>query len=344
MKNKNVTVVYNRVTSVVERAEKELRADDDNIIVAQQTSEALKKKGYNVSMYEVDRGNLADLGLDSEQIYFNLAEGVGNEPKSDYVVARQLEEVGATFTGCSSHTLFFTNDKVAAKELFIAHSLPTPRFQVFEEGVHDFSLKFPLFVKPSREDSSLGITEDSIVTNLAALKERIAFLKSTYDDPVLVEEYVEGRELNVTIIGEGDNAKILPISEVMFGDYFKGKYNIVDFAAKWEEDTEAYKQSWGVAPAELDKNTQKLVELVAMTAYNLTDCRDYARVDLRLSPSGEPYVLEVNANPGLAQDSGAVRSAKASGLEYNDFIASILEMAAKRYAKNSSSSHSRPTL
>ncbi len=333
MKKKSLTsviILYNRVSG--ETTAPASLADEDTIWTAVEAQKALVSLGYRAELLEVTVDNITRLNEARGDVFLNLAEGIGSLPKSDYLVARELENLNRPFTGCSSEALHFTNDKIATKDLLVAHQLPTAAYQVFSSGdVSDFSLTLPVIAKPSREDSSLGISLDSVATNRVQLKQKVATLNKLYSDPILVEEYIDGRELNVTVIGYGDQALALPISEVVFGDWFSGKYKVVDFSAKWEEGTPAFQNSWGVAPAQIDEPTRQKVVDYALLAYKLTNCQGYARIDFRLGTDNVPYILEVNANPGVAPDSGAVRSAKAAGYSYEKFLELIITLARNHY-------------
>jgi D-alanine-D-alanine ligase len=158
----------------------------------------------------------------------------------------------------------------------------------------------------------------------------VANLEKIYHEPVLVEEYIDGRELNVTVLGNGKNAKVLPTSEIIFGKSFAHKYKVVDFAAKWQKDSSAYKDTVGFCPAKLSEESKKKIEETCLAAFRITGCRDYARVDIRLSKEGIPFVLEVNANPGVGPEDGATRSALAAGYSYPSFLSEIVKIALLR--------------
>jgi len=188
-------------------------------------------------------------------------------------------------------------------------------------------LKFPVIVKPIAKDGSMGINGHSVLENLTEIYDQVDFITSTYQEPALVEEYIAGRELNVTVLGSGKKAQVLPVSEIVFGPSFKNKYKIVDFPAKWEEDSVAYRDTVGLCPAILDTTTQQKIERMALKAAELTGCRNYSRVDFRLSLNKSPYILEINANPGIAPDSGVIRSAYAAGFTYATFLEQLVNLA-----------------
>ena len=186
---------------------------------------------------------------------------------------------------------------------------------------------FPLIVKPSNQHCSLGINFDSVVENKIQLNKQIKIIEKQFGQKPLVEEYIFGRELNVMILGD----EVLPISEIIFGEYYKDKPKIVDYEAKWREQSENYKQTVGVCPADLEKSLVVKIEKIALKAFQVCGGRDYGRVDMRLSENNEPYVLEVNLNPDIRPDGGAFRSAKTAGYSYPQFLKKIVEIAWKRY-------------
>jgi D-alanine-D-alanine ligase len=178
------------------------------------------------------------------------------------------------------------------------------------------------------------MSQKSIVNSPEEVSDRIAEMSKTYKGPFLVEEFIDGRELNVCLLGNGQDVQVLPISEILFGNYFKDKYKIIDFAAKWLEDSEEYKATLeNRCPALLNLDLEEKVNLVAKRAYALVGCRDYARVDIRLSNDGQPYVLEVNANCAIGLGDGSVRSAKAAGFSYEQFLQEILYCSLTRAQK-----------
>lgn len=327
-----ITVVYNQVESLDVGEPEDILADQDTVKTAREIAATLATLGHSVNLFEINEKNAREMkGLDTD-FFFNTAFGIGSAPKSEAEVAGLLEKTGKPFSGSDRKAIILTTDKIATKDILLATDLPTPKFQVFSNGEKlDPSLKFPLFVKPNGEDCSLGVSQLSVVNNPKSLSRQIKQLRKAYGESVLVEEYIDGRELNTTVLGNGDKAKVLPISEITFGPSFRGKNKIVDFAAKWEEDSDSFKETVGVCPAKLEESLKKRIEEISLKAYEATGCRDYARVDLRLSKNNMPYILEVNANPAVGSGDGATRSAKAAGYSYAQFLQKIIDVALARY-------------
>jgi D-alanine-D-alanine ligase len=213
------------------------------------------------------------------------------------------------------------------------NGIQTPSHQIFHnvEDIPNSKLldEFPLIVKPSREDASVGIENSSVVYTIDALKKQISKIIREYKQPVLVEQFIEGRELNVAILGN-EEPIVLPISEIDFSLLPKNFPKIVTYKAKWVEDSVEYKGTNGKCPADLPLKIQDNVKSIAMRAFSIMNCRDYARVDIRLTSNGTPYVLEINPNPDISIDSGFARSARTFGLEYPQMICKITEVALKR--------------
>jgi D-alanine-D-alanine ligase len=247
--------------------------------------------------------------------------------------AALLELTGAPVTGSGPLCLGLTQDKVRTKELLLAKRLPTPAFTVVCYGeplAAEPGLRYPLIVKPRSEDASLGISEASVVDNLNALHEQLAYVHRTYRQDALVEEFIAGREINAAILGNGDDLVVLPLAEIRFDPALARP--IVSYAGKWLESSTAYRGTVPICPAELGEADASAVHAAVRRAFRTLECRDYARVDIRLR-DGIPYILEVNANPDISPGAGLARSAAAGGLDYRALIGRILELTLYRTEK-----------
>ena len=316
-----ITVLYNEVTQIENGNLQDLLADQDTVKTAKEISTALISLGYDVTLFCVDEVSVKKLTKNyPTDLFFNNAFGIGNIVKSESQLAKIIEMTGIPFTGATAKNIVLTTDKKATKNLLLKSNLPTPKIG---------GKKFPIFVKPIGEDCSLGITQTSVVQNNQELKNKIKELKKLYGGNVLVEEYIDGRELNVTVVGNNNSLKVLPISEIIFTQNFPGKYHIVDFDSKWKEDSKYYSQSQGMCPAILDDSVKKHIEEIAKKAFLVTKCRHFARVDMRLDRKNSPWILEVNANPGIGKGDGIIRSAKAAGFTYESFLDFLVQLAVK---------------
>jgi D-alanine-D-alanine ligase len=240
--------------------------------------------------------------------------------------------MGIPYTGSNAFTLGIALNKVLVKQILQCNGLPTPRFQLFKSAVRlalDESMDYPLIVKPSHEDASIGIEPASIVGNAVELRKRIRHIVEEFDQPALVEEYIDGRELNVAIMGNHKPA-VFPISEIDMSTLPKRYPRIITYNAKWMKGTEEYEHTRGVCPAILPAALETQLKAMALEAYRLLGCRDYARVDFRLSKDHQPYILEVNPNPDISDDAGFARSAAAEGYGFDELVGKIVECALER--------------
>jgi D-alanine-D-alanine ligase len=302
----------------------------------EQVEKALQQKGFRTSLFNIDGDIKRLIKFLEEQrpnLIFNLCESLKGQAIHEMHVAGIYELTGIPYTGAAALALGTCLNKIRTKELFSVHGIPTAKHAMYknaqEVNLDDLHLRFPLIVKPSREDASIGIENSSIVKNIESLRERIAHIVKTYNQPALVEEYIEGRELNIAIIGN-EQPTILPISEIDFSGLPADYPKIVTYNAKWVEGTAEYVGTVGTCPAKLDPLVEKQVKEVALKVYKLMEIRDYARVDIRLDALNTPYALEVNPNPDISRDSGFARSARTAGLSFEDMIAKIVETAIER--------------
>ena len=248
-------------------------------------------------------------------VVFNLVEGV-DEP----IAARQLEAAGVPFTGSPWHALELAQDKPATRAVLGAAGVPIPNGCVLEreDGALD-GLRYPAIVKPAREDASHGMSRESVVEDEAAARMRARYVLERYAQPALVEEFVSGAELGVALLGEAD---VLPVSEIAFS----GDLRLLTYAAKWLPDTIDYASSPVVARDEIDP----AIAAVARAAWIAIGLRDYGRIDVRLSPSGDPFVIDVNPNPDLTPGAGLSVAASRAGIDYAELIGLIVEGALAR--------------
>ncbi len=333
----HVTVLYNRVTNLAFGNKDDILADEDTVKCAKNIAEALKKEKFKVILFEVNEKSVKKLPDLKTDFFFNLCGGIGNIPGSEPEVPKILDKVGIPYSGAVADKLKLTTDKVKTKILFNKFGIPTPAYQVFSNSSENLKpqLKFPLIVKPSSEDCSLGIDSDSVVDNEKNLRKKVAKIIKKYQEPALVESYINSRELNVTIVGNGKKTIMLPVSEIIFGkSYDNGtKKRIVDFSAKWHEASVSYHDTVGTCPAKLSESARKKLEKYVLRVYHQI-CGDpgYARIDIRYVEKPEKfYFLEINLNPDISDGMGAARSAKTYGWTYPQFLKKIIEYSLDRF-------------
>jgi D-alanine-D-alanine ligase len=200
---------------------------------------------------------------------------------------------------------------------------------VEESPVPECGLEWPVIVKPAQQDASVGLDQGSVVTDQGRLNERVGFLLRTYGPPVLVEEFIPGRELNVALV-EAPDLRTLPISEVLFVDKDPAYWPIVTYDAKWKPGSRDYEATPPRYPAEVSPRLAERLGVLARRAFRLLGCRDYARVDFRVRPSGKPYLLEVNPNPDFNPTAGLAGGLSSAGLTHAQFTVDLVRAALAR--------------
>ncbi len=316
-------------------AEKPLVRALDKKEVEEEVAEALGKLGHEAALHVLD-GNprslhaLARIDCD---LVFNLAESFAGNDTADVNIAGYLDLIGKRYTGAGVHGLMLAQDKAIAKKIFAFHGIHTPVFATLHRGRLDFShdLRFPVIVKPAREDGSIGIEFDAVVSSIKELMERIDWLHQHLDGPVLVEEYVEGREMYVGVLGN-DRAEALPVIELDLSRLPLGTPKIAGAEVKWAKGTRAYRDTKSVVPEDLSEETVAILQRTAVAAYQALELRDYGRIDMRLQPNGRVAVIEVNPNPWLSSRAELAQAARKAGRTYTELIGEIVELAMGRYA------------
>lgn len=302
--------------------------------VEDEVAEALGKLGHDASLHVLDgsiKGLHALARLDCDLI-FNLAESFAGMDTADYCIAAYLELLQKPFTGAGSHGLLFAQDKGVAKKILEFHGIHTPVFARSFRGRLDFShdLQFPVIVKPAREDGSIGIEFNAVVSSIRELMERIDWLHTNFDSPVLIEEYVEGREMYVGVLGN-DNPTALPVIELDLSKLPEGTPRIAGAEVKWGKGTRAYRDTKSAVAEDLPEETASQLQTTAIAVYQALELRDYARIDMRLRPDGRVAVIEANPNPWLASKAEFAMAARKAGRTYTELIEEIVDMALARY-------------
>jgi D-alanine-D-alanine ligase len=261
-------------------------------------------------------------------IAFNLLEEFNGIVTYDQHVVAFLELMQQPYTGCNPRGLMLSRDKVLSKQLLQYHRIPTPQFLLFPRGRRvrvPRKLEFPLFVKSATEDASVGIAQASVVEDAARLGERIEFIHEQTKTDALVEEYIDGRELYVGVIGN-ERLTVLPVWEMTFGSLPESLPAIATRKIKWDPK---YQAKYGIttrAATELDAAVTQELARQAKRIYKALHLTGYARMDFRVRPDGRIYVLEANANPNLAAEEDFAESALSAGLRYDDLLQRILSL------------------
>ena len=297
--------------------------------------EALQKLGHEPSYFELDGRpqSLHGLAKCDADLIFNLTESFGGDDTKEMNVVAYLDLLEMRFTGAGPHAIILAQDKAIAKKIFGFHGIKTPFFATAYRGriEHAHDISFPLIVKPSWEDGSIGIDEGAVVKNIKEMMERVQYIQDEFDSPALIEEYIEGREIYAGVLGNYERAQVLPLVELDLSRLPEGTPKIASYNVKFEKNSEAYKLTKSDIAENLDEDTVKKLSDTALAAYRALKLRDYGRIDMRLAPNGDVYVIEANPNPWLASRQEFVMAAKAAGLSYTEMIGSIIDLAMSRY-------------
>jgi D-alanine-D-alanine ligase len=259
----------------------------------------------------------------------NLFEGCADNNATELYAAGVLEWLGIPYTGCPFQTLVLARSKHLAKRLFVAEGLPTAPFIVVEAGlVTECPLTFPVIIKPAQQDASVGVEQKSVATNLTELNDRVQFLLEQFGQPVIVEEFILGRELTVAL-AEMPDLRLLPGTEVVFPEVSPGYWPILSYDAKWSKESHEYNATDYHFKAELSPELSAKIDFCARKAFRLLGCRDYARVDFRIRDD-QPFVLELNPNPDFAPDRAFANNLWAAGLSHAEFTVQMVRNALAR--------------
>ena len=306
------------------KAVAEWRTEYDVIQTLRAGGHEVRALGVLDSITEL-RSTIADWQPD---VVFNLLEEFDGIVSYDQHVIAFLEMLRQPYTGCNPRGLLLSRDKALCKQVFAFHRIPSPQFAVFGRGQRvtlPRKLRYPLFVKSSTDDASLGISQASVVEDKAKLKERIEFVIEQHKSDVLVEEYIEGRELYVGVLGNQRLTRF-PVWELNFGTMQSNGSAIATRKVKWDAK---YRAKYGIdsAPAhDLPPGVEARLDRMSRRMYRALGLTGYARMDFRMREDGSLYALEANANPHLAQDEDFARSAEAAGRNYGELLDSIVKL------------------
>ncbi len=296
--------------------------------------EALTKLGHQ-PFYQILDGkvsSLTALAKSNADLIFNLTESFAGDDTMDKNIAAYLDLLQIPYTGGGPQALYLAQDKALAKKLFEFHGIKTPNFATSYRGRldHSHDINFPLIVKPTSEDGSIGIDVGSVVENVKELMERIDYIHQEFDSPVLIEEYIEGREIYAAVIGN-ENPQVLPLIELDLSKLPKGTPRIAGQDVKFLKGTDAFKVTKSAPAEDLDDETREKLSHTALAAYRALKLRDYGRIDMRLNAAGDVYVIEANPNPWLFSGAEFVMAAKKDGRSYAQVISDIVNLAWNRY-------------
>lgn len=355
MRQLKIGILYDAIEDD-ERARQVAEKGEAPPLMYEVLGDVLRPLGHEVRILTARTpGELAEvIGKDDSDLVFNICEGFAGVGHQEQNVAGMLELFGKRFTGAGSIGLSLAGDKALAKKLLAFHGINTPRFSVIQAGEVDHAddLTFPMFVKPSNADASIGIDHRSVVNNFKELMERISYIQTEFKAPAMIEEFIDGREIYVSVVN-GEKLDALPIIEWDFSKVPEGTPRIASSEAKWDADSPRFKDAKEGVAKGLPDCVEVALKEAAVEAFRSLKLRDYGRIDMRLrrrDPKAELdltayktdaarqaaqegwefFIIEVNPNPHLATDSEFPMAAQAAGLTYPQIIERILESAMAR--------------
>ncbi len=301
-----------------------------------QLGDALRKRGHEVTFLGI-RDDVVEalswLRDNKVDVVFNAAESFRGRDQLDYLVPALLEAENVPFTGSPPQALMVTRNKAISKKVLRHHGLSVPDFRTYRQNERvdkDPGLRYPCIVKPLSTDGSMGISQASIVRDLEQLSARVDFVVERWATAI-AEEFVEGRELYVGVVGNGDGARFLPILELVFDkDRTAPEERIATVKAKWDDEYRAKMNIRMQLARPLSQKAQERIADTCRTAYNVLGLRDYGRLDLRVDQDDTVWVLEANANPYLSRDHELAMAAEKGGVGYEELIETIASEAIRR--------------
>lgn len=326
-----VVVLFNASERLIKGEAKDMLAEQGVIACAGAIGQALLSLGLSVELAPIldDVEGALRPFPPHEWTVFNLGEGSVGRLFEEARIAWALQAMGYHYTGSDGSAIAKSVSKPSTKELLAAAGARTPAWRVFRHTDEIEALlgplTFPLIVKPVAEDASIGVGPEAVVHSPDALRHRVAYVLTRYRQAAMAEEFVPGREFNVSLLGQPP--RVLPLAEIDFSAIPDRNAQIVSFAAKWEPESFEYDHTPVICPAQFSPRLGREVRSTALRAWHAIGPRSYARVDMRVSDAGVPYVLEVNCNPDLSPDAGFYRAARASGLSYAEMALRILELS-----------------
>ncbi|AGA92365.1 ATP-grasp enzyme, D-alanine-D-alanine ligase (plasmid) [Thioflavicoccus mobilis 8321] len=326
-----VVLVENIVQAVLAGESRDIASDREMEVIPGLVADALTTRGHDVSILPANWDLPANIGKVEVDIVLNLAEGFAGSNGHEWLVPAILEQAGVPYTGADAGNILLTRDKLVTKTLLAAHNVTVPRHQIIRRH-SDLSVReigFPIIAKPLREEASIGIGKDSVVVTEAQWKRRVEILLEIYKQPVLCEEYVQGREFSIGVWGN-NHVEALPMVEFVF-PCVDPLQRFRSFEHKWLGDQEVMVAAEGVADV-----LREQASTIACLAHRVLNCRDYSRADFRLSADGRLFFLEHNYNPGIGPNTHGLsntftRQAELAGFSYEAFLEKLMEIARGRY-------------
>ena len=329
----NIAVVYSNPSRRILKTEYGI-ADEDSSVIARMVVKGLEARGFSVTIYSISEDNIEDIGKIKADCIFNLIEWCGQDISLSQKAFDFLRKLDVPITGANEYMFVLSGDKIRAKLEFNKIGMPTPISCVLVTGEEPIptTLPYPVIVKPSLEHCSMGLSYDAIAYDESELRKVVKRQIITFDQPVLVEEFIKGREFLVYLLEVENDVNILPIEEMIFSG--KHSLNFQTFKTKWDPSSEDY-TSTDVVIAKLSDSDRKIIETVCRNTFIKMGFTGYARFDLRFR-NGIPYILETNANPSVydnADELVDIESEVIWGIKFPDYLLAIVNSAMYHYKK-----------
>lgn len=310
--------------------------DTEENLTALNVASKLKERGYDITLIDFNNISQAMIELLHREVdlVLNIAQGINNDSSLRPHVAAILESLHIPYTGTNSFNLALSRDRIRMKKLLNYHNIPTPKwdYAYTVSDKIDKELKYPLIVKPAQTDLTTGVTNASVVKNENELEEQLHKIIVTLGKPALVEEYIEGDEFSVCILGSKENEiRVLPLTRSIFKNMPKNNWHIYTYPDKFSLGRKNKKITIQTPIKNVSKKLESLITEIALDTYKVLQCKDYGRVDLRVDHDGNPYITELNCNPTLHPNSQFAKSAKMINVNYADLLEEIIGMAINRY-------------
>lgn len=305
---------------------------EEAITISEKMGKALRDVGHPTEYVSIEDEKIADKLFaysPDDWIIFNWCESIPGISHSEWMVASKLEALGFTFTGADAKALLLSQDKHRIKNMLQEAGIPTPEWILLERPETVDWEKYPAIVKPVYEHCSEGIDAGSVVLSAAEAQARIAKIREQYRQPVLLEDFIDGREFRVAILGN-DFLEVLPVAEMEFSHFKSAKERLCGYEAKFVPGSEHYEKIETLLPAPLSADELNKLSDICKKAYRTTECRDYARLDVRYR-DGVFYVLDVNPNADLSFDASMACAAESAGISYGEMGSRIVRMALSRH-------------
>jgi D-alanine-D-alanine ligase len=312
--------------------------DEDTISGVKGIEESLKRTGHTVRKIIVTKQNLQQALTTPGDIVFNFVEDDTWELYEK--IGYGLERLGRAQVGHDVAGLKYAVRKSPMKHLMKKMRISTPNYKIFAESskrIHPGNLRFPIIIKPANQHAGIGISQESVVTNEWELRERVTAMLRMYQGEVLAEEFIEGREIHITILGNGKNLTVLPYCEIEFKGKFVSHWNVYTYDAKWAKNTWEYADARVDAPATISSRLSAKIKTLALKTYRVFRCRDIARIDVRVDEKDVQFVVDINMNPSINyydEQDATLASVYALGWTYEEFIERLLAITYRRVYGN----------